>query len=397
MSKTIDVEGGAPSGWPPKRGEGMSRRSMIDKPPPVVMAAAAVFGLILITGLLMAVSGKLGVANIKPQEVAVKINYITGGQEVITQPGFKLYIPFIQEIFIFDKTTQSFLMKGQKVISNNHVPMLTVRASDGSNFKIDDLSIQYEIMPSEALTLIDDSGPGDVYKEDWIKAHARSILRDEFGRYTAVEVADPTIYKQAPTAARIRMNEVLAPHGIRVTLIKTPNPQFDPDYESAIESRKEADQEVQRLVAKLDQLIQERAQRLAAVEREKTVQMQELQGELVAARRSAEADSIRIMRGADEFATERTAQGEGLMLELIEEARGLEAKYRKEAEGIHSKALALEERGEVIVREALIEKLLSITFTLIPYSRDPQPKRLEHIDGRGGVETMLDDSITGGQ
>ncbi len=85
------------------------------------------------------------------------------------------------------------------------------------------------------------------------------------------------------------------------------------------------------------------------------------------------------------------------MRELIEEARGLEAKYRKEAEGIHSKALALEERGEVVVREAIIEKLLGITFTLVPYSRDPQPQRLEHSDARGGVGTMVDDSVTGGK
>jgi hypothetical protein len=345
----------------------------------------------------MAVSGKLGVANIDSQEVAVKVNYMTGSQEVITQPGYQIYIPFIQEVFTFDKRTQDFLMEGNKVVSDNHVPALTVRASDGSNFVIDDLRIQYEIVPGDAMTLLKDSGPGDAYKEEWIKAHARSILRDEFGRYTAVEVANPTIYKQAPVAARDRMNEVLGPHGIRVTLIKTPNPHFDKDYEGAIESRKEADQEVQRLVAQVEQLIQERSQRLAAVERKKTVEMQELEGELVSARRAAEADSIRIMKGADEFATERRAQGEGLMLELIEEARGLEAKYRKEAEGIESKALALEERGEVVVREAIIEKLLGITFTLVPYSRDPQPQRLEHSDARGGVETMVDDSVTGGK
>lgn len=369
----------------------------IDKPPAVVTAAAAIFGLLLIVGILMAASGKLGVANIDSQEVAVKVNYITGEQQVITTPGYTIYIPFVQEVFTFDKTTQDFLMEGNKVVSDNHVPMLTVRASDGSNFVIDDLRIQYEIVPGDAKVLIKDSGPGDAYKEEWIKAHARSILRDEFGRYTAVEVADPTIYKQAPIAARDRMNEVLAPHGIRVTLIKTPNPRFDKDYERAIEARKEADQEVQRLVAQVEQLEQERSQRLAAVERKKTVEMQELEGELVMARRAAEADSIRIMKGADEFATERTAQGEGLKRELIEEARGLEAKYRKEAEGIESKALALEERGEVVVREAIIEKLLGVTFTLLPYSRDSEPKRLEHIDARGGMESLIDEAHIGGQ
>ena len=47
-----------------------------------------------------------------------------------------------------------------------------------------------------------------------------------------------------------------------------------------------------------------------------------------------------------------------------------------------SKALALEERGEVVVREALVEKLTNVRFTLVPYSRDSVPKRLEHVDAR---------------
>ena len=60
-------------------------------------------------------------------------------------------------------------------------------------------------------------------------------------------------------------------------------------------------------------------------------------------------------------------------------------------------AQALERRGEVVVREAIIEKLRSIKFTLIPYSRDPAPKRLEHL---GAKPTTLIDEATfdsGGQ
>ncbi len=63
----------------------------------------------------------------------------------------------------------------------------------------------------------------------------------------------------------------------------------------------------------------------------------------------------------------------------------------KEAEGVASKAEALEQRGEVVVREAIINKLLNIQFTLVPYSRDSEPKRLEHIDARGS-EKLIDES-----
>jgi regulator of protease activity HflC (stomatin/prohibitin superfamily) len=327
--------------------------------------------------------------------VAVKVNYITGAEEVITTPGFKLYIPFVQEVFTLDRTTQDFLMQGAEYHDASHVPLLTVRAVDGSNFRIDDLRIQYELIPGEAGTVLDDSGPQNGFKEEWIKAHARSILRDEFGRYSAVDVADPTVYKQAPAAAKDRLNEALGPHGLKIVLIKTPNPKFDDKYEQAIDRRKEADQEVERLIAKVDQLDQEKEQRVAAVERQGQVRMKVLQGELIRQLREAERAFEEVRLAADAYATERTADGEALQSQLVATARGLEAKYRKEAEGIASKTKALAERGQVVVREALVKKLAQISFTLVPYSRDSEPKRLEH-SGSSGVSQLVDEANTRG-
>ena len=66
MSRTIDVEGG-PRPEPFEAGAARRSRRRKDpgaRPPVVVSVAAIVFGLLLIVGLLMAVSGRLGVANI---------------------------------------------------------------------------------------------------------------------------------------------------------------------------------------------------------------------------------------------------------------------------------------------------------------------------------------------
>jgi len=380
MARTIDVDGGpVPEGF-----GGFKLKGGGTKPPLMVMVAGILFCMILLIGGLMALTGNLGVKTLGAAQVGVKVSYWGGDRDVTTTPGLKFYIPFLQEFFVLDKRTQDFRMEGQQHRGDNHVPELTVRASDGSNFKINDLQIQYEIIPGVADMVLDDSGEGDSFKENWIKAHARSVLRDEFGRLTAVEAADPTAYKQAPIAARDRLNALLLPHGIHITLIKTPNPHFDPDYEEAIENRKEANQEEQRLEAQVEQLEQEKIQRLASVEREKSVEMQKLKGQLIGELRAAEAEAIQIELSADEFAAKKRGEGEGIKQELIANARGLEAKYRKEAEGIESRALALAERGEVVVREALIKKLLRIQFTLVPYSKDPAPSRLEHT-GAGGV------------
>ena len=315
----------------------------------------------------------------------MRVNYLTGSETVITSPGYQFFVPLLTDIYKLDGTTQEYVMAGDSYRGTNVAPNLTVRAKDGSNFWFDEQKLQYELLPGTAGEVLRDSGLGDNYKQEWIKAYARSVLRDEFGRYSAVDAADPTTYKAAPEQARLRMNEILEPHGVSVVRIITPNPQFDVRYETAIEERKEADQEVEELRARVQQLAQEREQRLAAVRKEKEVEMQELTGTLRKDLLAAEQEAIRLTKSADAYATERIAEGRAAEARLNAEAQGLVAKYTKEAEGIESRAKALEQRGEVVVREALVEKLLGVNFTLVPYSRDPAPERLEHSGSAGAL------------
>ncbi len=407
MSKTIDVEGSSPEDEPrrPRRSQsfdppwgkkkqwgGSGGPQFPDPPLPVKIAAGLFIVLVLVIGTL-GFSGKLGLTSVEANEVAVRVNYVTGTETVIVTPGYQFYVPFLMDIYKFDGTTQEYVMAGRGYRGANVAPYLTVRAKDGSNFWFDELKIQYELIPGDAVTLLRDSGLGDNYKEEWIKAYARSVLRDEFGLYSAVDAADPTTYKAAPNEARRKMNIILEPHGIVVVRIITPNPQFDDRYESAIEERKEADQEVEELRARSEQLVQEREQRLAAVRKEKEVEMQELRGSLTKELLASEQEAIRLTKDADAFATERIGEGQAAEGRLTAEAEGLVAKYTKEAEGIESRANALEERGEVVVREALVEKLLGVEFILVPYSRDPAPQRLEH----SGSSPVLVPAEVGGE
>ena len=173
-------------------------------------------------------------------------------------------------------------------------------------------------------------------------------------------MSDPTTYKQAPEEAKRIMNEALRDHGIRVA---TPTPQFDERYEDAIEQRKEADQEVEELKARFLQLTEKKdsgSRRFAGED----VEMQELQGELIRSLRSAEQDAIRVRKTPTP--TPRSGAPRAVRGGDQRRAAGLTAKYTKEAEGIESRARALEERGEVVVREALVQKLLGVRFTLVP-------------------------------
>jgi membrane protease subunit HflC len=270
-----------------------------------------------------------------------------------------------------------------------------VRASDGSNFWFESLEIQYRLIPERAAGVIDDSGPGDGFKREWIRGYARSVLRDEFGRISAVEVANPSSYEAAALRSTERMNDILREHGIQIMRLITPKPRFDKDYESAIEEKKVADQKVDHLKVKEEQLLQQREQQLAQVAKEKEIEWQELQGELRKELLNSEKEAIFITKGADRYKVTREAQGQQERDKHIAEARGLVAKYTAEAEGIRAQTEALEKKGRVVVREALIQKLATIRFTLVPYSRDPAPSRLEH-QGSASTATMSGTQAGGG-
>jgi len=366
---------------PPPDGTGGRRRP--PKVNPAKLVAWLGIGALLLIVLLVFASGQGGIVEVGDTQVAVIVNYFGGEPEMVLQPGYKVFVPFVKQAFLFDKSPQKFMMEGERNVSANHVSKLTVRANDGSNFWFDEVEIQYELIPEQVPLVLADSGSGESFKVNWVRAYARSILRDEFGKFTASDIANPTIYKTATSIAKDRLNEVLNPHGARIIQIITPKPKFDAAYERSIEDRKVADQETERLQARALQLERERERRLAQIDATKAVEYEALKGTLEAERIEAERNLVRVEKSADAYAMQIVAGGEAKKSQLTEQARGMTAKATKEAEGLKAIIEALEKRGEVLVREKLAERLGEIEFTLVPYTRDAAPERVELL-GAGG-------------
>lgn len=344
---------------------------------------------LLVTGVLVLtlvvvligafISGKGGIIEIKDTEVAVIVNYLTGKDEIVDRPGYKIFLPFVAQAFVFDKSPNNFLMEGEQTRSANHVRKLTVRAKDGSNFWFGKLEIQYRLISGMADVVLHDSGPGERFKDNWVKSYARSVLRDEFGRFSTVEIADSGNRKDATVASQLRLNEMLEPHGIYIMQILTPKPNFEPQYERAIEERKIADQEVEKLKEKAFQLELERERRLADIERDKATEFEVLLGTMERDRISAEKDAVKTTKSADAYRIRLVAQGQASERESLQKARGLTQLAEKEAEGLRAKVEALAARGDILVQEALAIKFSQIEFEIVPYRRDPTPTRIEHM------------------
>lgn len=332
---------------------------------------------------LASYTGETGLAYTSEDEVAVVVDYLSGEQTIVTTPGYRLFVPHFQQVFRFDKRPVGFLFEGNQMHEANRYPRLTVRANDGSSFWFDEFELQYAIIPARADELLADSGPGHGYKMRLVNAFARAALRDELGRFSAEEVVLPDVIELASAASKQRLNDLLAPHAVEVLEVGKPKPRFNGEYETAIERRKVANQEIEHLRGKKLQLRQEKAQRIAAVRGKKEAELRTLQGALAQQILATEQDSIRILNEAEIFHLHRTGDGRLSRQRLETEAGAREDRYRMEAEGFLAKAQALEAQGQQAVRSALIERLPQTKFTLVPYAHDPRPERIEYVQTKG--------------
>src|SRR5207244_1536696 len=133
----------------------------------------------------------------------------------------------------------------------------------------------------KAPLVLEDSGPADLFKESLVRVHARAILRDEFGRFSAEEVVKPENLQAATRAALEKLNAALGPHGIEVLEISTAKPAFDKTYEDKVARRKVAGQDIEHLRAEIDTLAQEKLSREQAVRVDKDIEITKLEGNLV--------------------------------------------------------------------------------------------------------------------
>jgi regulator of protease activity HflC (stomatin/prohibitin superfamily) len=317
---------------------------------------------------------------ISAEQVGVKVNYVSGEQDIITQPGIKFYLPIVEEIYVLDKTPNKFVMEGNEDTDANHVRKLTVRANDGSNFFFDSLEIQYQILTADAGRVLNESGPGEEFKQFWIRAMARSVLRDEFGKFSVEEVTDPTTYGAAIESSQQRLNDMLKPHGILIVQLICPKPKFDAKYERAIEERKVANQEVERLKAQREKLMNARNTQLASVNSEKEVAKQELTGDLESARLAAEQARIATEKSADAYKIEREQAATALLQEAQIQAKALSVKYTSEIDGLRKEIGAYADNGRSIVWREYARKIAAMRVDVVPYQQDPAPDRVE-LDG----------------
>lgn len=322
---------------------------------------------------------------IEPGQVAVRINNITGGLTTVTQPGWITRMPFgIHSVVVLDASPQTFSMHGERQVDELNVGELTVRASDGSNFHFSDTTIIFQIAGDEAQKVIRDAGQERGYLR-WMRPYARSILRDEFGRESTISVSNPTKFGEATERAKSRLNELLGAHGVIVTQIVTPRPQFNDEYEKLIEERNKQGNQLEVIKSNLAAAQTTRERKLAEVNRDQNRLIQEKRTDLESALATAIAEQANTTRESDTYKISQVATGQAELSAAKQQAaelRGqLDANYRARKAEIDAFRSQPVER----VMERLGERLRGVTIAIEPWANDASPSRVE-VEKIGGAQ-----------
>lgn len=334
--------------------------------------------ILVLLGFLLSDQG--GFIEVYPGEVAVKYNnsgcsWLGKPAEVIHEQGVITFLPLFQRVEKLDASPQIFVMEGATDINDNHTRRLRVRDSEGSSFTFERVEIHYQLIPSEAANVIANNGPGDDYKWRALQVHAREILRNEFGKYTFIAIADPGTYGEATNNAQEALNKRLTPLGLQVANILTPKPKFDQRVERAIEERQTASQEVEVQKEKRNKRKQEEGQQVQQVEQSKNAEYQQLLGELEARKRQAANAAIAAKRDADRYHIERERAGRAYRDDKVTRARANEIAYSKEAEALAARIRAVGEQGPDVLNAEIAKHVIPQLekITARPYSLPTTP------------------------
>ena len=296
-------------------------------------------------------------------QVAVRTDYWSGTQSPVTSPGYQLVVPQLTDVFLLDKSPVEFVLQGSKLVHPGHVPQLIVRASDGSNFWFNSISVQYGIDPARLEQALSDLGPDDPLGSGIVNGYVRSILRDEFGRYDPEAIVLPENLQAAVARAKERLNGALSACGLEVYEIAASKPSFDPKYEATIERAKVAEQEIEGLDHKALILDASQEARLEEVRQKKGLVLKKAQAAWEQQLTALQKEAERLGEGQEE----RLAQLRRYQELTLAKNR---AKWSQELAAARQSSVLLQQKAEQQQRALNAEKGLLFEKQRAEWDRD---------------------------
>lgn len=310
----------------------------------IVLACVATVSTLAGSGCMPYSTGptEIGVRTVKWSPVGGK-----GVQDKTYEPGSTFFfVPFVTDWNTFDTRIQKLVMsaaveQGDRVTRDD----LLFKTVDGNDISLD-VIISYRIDPTKGAMILQNVGTTDAQvKDNIVRTISRSKPRDIFGILKTEDFYQADKRSKQALIVKDTLNEMLSAYGVIVTEVLLQDYNFTPAYQQAIEEKKVADQQVEKLRSETK-----------AVEQEYITLVKEAEAEIAKVKAAADGEYQRAKIEVDAYYLQQERIAEAMLAEAEADAEGI----RKMNE-----ALAGSGSSEV-VKLAIAEALKDKKIVMVP-------------------------------
>jgi regulator of protease activity HflC (stomatin/prohibitin superfamily) len=210
---------------------------------PAAAGRRALGGPLVIIGLALAVLSR-SFAIIPAGHVGVVFNVFGGVQPNPLGEGFRIVLPGIQNVVLYDARLQEITLAKGPAPSGTTTPgedAITARSKEGLDIGVD-VTVQYRIKREDAAKLHQNLGPN--YRETLITPQIRSKIRDAVGLFNAADLIS-TQRTQLEAAVTRELTEDLKAQYIELLSVLLRRIDIPPSIAKVIEEKQTAEQQVQ--------------------------------------------------------------------------------------------------------------------------------------------------------
>ncbi|MHC4894526.1 MAG: SPFH domain-containing protein [Planctomycetota bacterium] len=329
----------------------------------------------VLIGAVLALPGGFGMAlllgrsdgrfELEPGQVAVVPAGPIGEAQVVLRAGVhRTAAPFAEPEIVDARPT--LLLFGSPDDPRG-AESLRVRSRNGSIFTLDGLEIHWRVDGERVETAIaDGADTGAANQRERVRLLATAAMRAHFGALDSEEVADAQRARAALDDARAELSVSLARHGLELLSVVAPQPEFDREYEHAIEQRKLLEQELERLEAERSSFPKALASMLEKTQANENLAAEVQESALAELSAKQQAAIEQLTAAAEAYANQRRSEAAGERARSEAQAASVAAIGAAEAAALAAEIDAFESHGDMAVREALVERLSKVRFEVAP-------------------------------
>ncbi|MCF6285718.1 MAG: prohibitin family protein, partial [Candidatus Hydrogenedentes bacterium] len=224
------------------------------------------------------------------------------------------FVPFLTDWHTFDTRIQKLEMsasvtRGDRMVRDD----LRFKTIDGNDISLD-VIISYRIDPDKGPMILQRVGATDAeIKDNIVRTIGRSKPRDIFGELKTEDFYQADLRSAQAVLVREKLNEFLQAYGVIVTEVLLQDYNFTEAYQQAIEEKKIADQQAEKL----------RSETFAVEEEYKTL-VKEAEAEIAKVRAAADGEYERAKIEADAHYLQQEKLAEAILAEAEAEAEGIQ-------------------------------------------------------------------------